>query len=225
MTDTAQTGKRAWTRKQAAIVSALCLIVGIAGGWSIRRVQSGAPDASPAPSAKAVSIASPANEPAAVSPTAAAAQLKEMADTHAAPLLERLQSNPQDPALLANIGNIYYDAQQYPTAVPYYERALKLKPSDAAVRTDMATAFWYMGDADKAITEFNQALGYEPDNPNTLFNLGVVKWKGKKDGAGAAEAWRKLLAANPNYDGKGKVEQMLAEVNSQTSSVSQLKPQ
>ena len=48
----------------------------------------------------------------------------------------------------ASIGNVYYDAQQYPIAVEYYTRALKLKPSDAAVRTDMATAYWYMGNAD-----------------------------------------------------------------------------
>jgi cytochrome c-type biogenesis protein CcmH/NrfG len=76
----------------------------------------------------------------------------------------------------------------------------------------MATAYWFMGNADLAIAEFNKALTYAPDNPNTLFNLGLVKWKGKMDGAGAAADWEKLLAANPNYEGRDKVEQMLAEV-------------
>ena len=71
--------------------------------------------------------------------------------------------------------------RQYPTAVDYYARALRFRPSDAAVRTDMGTAFWYMGNADTAIAEFNKALAYAPDNPNTLFNLGLVRWKGKKD--------------------------------------------
>ena len=108
--------------------------------------------------------------------------------------------------MLTSIGNIYYDAQQYPIAVDYYARALKAKPSDAAVRTDMATAYWYMGNADTAIAEFNKALTYAPNNPNTLFNLGLVKWKGKKDPAGAIADWEKLLAANPNYEGKDKVE-------------------
>ena len=156
-----------------------------------------------APAAPASTSAAPIAGPA----------LKEMADTHAAPLLDQLRSNPQSPDLLTSIGNVYYDAQQYPLAVEYYTRALKLKPSDAAVRTDMATAYWYMGNADAAITEFNQALVFEPTNPNTLFNLGIVKWKGKMDASGAVDAWRKLLAANPNYEGKDKVEQMLADVN------------
>jgi hypothetical protein len=33
------------------------------------------------------------------------------------------------------------------------------------------------------------------------------------DASGAVDAWRKLLAVNPNYEGKDKVEQMLADVN------------
>lgn len=138
-------------------------------------------------------------------------QLKKMADTQAAPLIEKLKSDPNNPELLAGIGNYYYDAQQFPTAVDYYGRALKAKPSDAAVRTDMATAYWYMGNADSAIAEFNKALTYEPNKPNTLFNLGLVKWQGKMDINGAVADWEKLLATNPNYEGKDKVQQMIAE--------------
>jgi cytochrome c-type biogenesis protein CcmH/NrfG len=134
-----------------------------------------------------------------------------MADTQAAPLLEKLKSDPNNPDLLASIANFYYDAQQYPIAVDYYGRALKAKPADAAMRTDMATAYWYMGNADTAITEFNKALTYEPNKPNTLFNLGLVKWQGKMDINGAVADWEKLLAKNPNYEGKEKVEQMIAE--------------
>jgi len=217
MTDRVQSPIKGWTPKQAVMVSFVCLTVGITGGWSIRSAQSRASAASEktavvtSPAATQGTPAVPASTVAV--PMAGPAQLKEMADTHAAPLLDQLQSNPKNPDLLTSIGNVYYDAQQYPIAVEYYTRTLKLKPSDAAVRTDMATAYWYMGNADAAIAEFNKALAYEPNNPNTLFNLGIVKWKGKMDASGAADAWRRLLAANPNYDGKDKVEQMLAEVN------------
>ena len=138
-------------------------------------------------------------------------QLKQMADAQAAPLIEKLKADPNNPELLASIGNYYYDAQQYPIAVDYYGRSLKAKPADAAVRTDMATAYWYMGNADSAIAEFNKALSYEPNKPNTLFNLGLVKWQGKMDINGAVADWEKLLATNPNYEGKDKVEQMIAE--------------
>ena len=138
-------------------------------------------------------------------------QMKRMADAQAAPILEKLKSDPNNADLLANIANIYYDTQQYPVAIGYYQRSLKVQPVNAGVRTDMATAYWYVGDADTAITEFNKALSYEPNKSNTLFNLGVVKWQGKMDVNGAVAAWEKLLRTNPNYEGKDQVEQLLAQ--------------
>jgi cytochrome c-type biogenesis protein CcmH/NrfG len=138
-------------------------------------------------------------------------QMKKMADTQAAPLQAQLKSDPQNADLLAKIGNIYYDTQQYPTAIEYYQQVLKAQPSNTGVRTDLATAIWYTGDPDTAIAEFNKALSYEPTKANTLFNLGVVKWQGKMDISGAVAAWQKLLQANPNYENKDKVEELIAQ--------------
>ena len=140
-----------------------------------------------------------------------------MADSQAAPQILKLKSGPKNLDLLTSVGNVYYDAQQYPVAIDYYTRALQVNPSDAAVRTDMATAYWYTGNADKAIEEFNQALIYAPNNANTLFNLGLVKWQGKHDGAGAIGDWKKLLATNPSYEAKDKVQQMLSDVEKQVA--------
>ena len=214
MTDTNRTPAGHWTRNRAAMLAAVCLLAGIAGGWLIRAGLSRAP-------AGAMGVAS-APTPTGMGPGAAPQSpatdgLKQMADAQAAPLLNRLKSDPNNTDLLASIGNVYYDAQQYPTAIDYYERVLKAKPSDVAVRTDMATGYWYIGDADTSIAEFNKALSYAPNNPNTLFNLGLVKWKGKMDSAVALADWKKLLAANPNYQGKDQVEQMMAEMKQQAS--------
>lgn len=201
-----------FTTRQALILMALSLSIGIGGGWLIRNVRGTAqvdaaksavaPTATPAPSAAQTPV--PAN-------------MKATADTQAAPLIERLKSDPQNAELLSSVGNLYYDAQQYPAAVDFYGRALQSRPSDAAVRTDMATAYWFLGNANAAIAEFNRALTYAPNNPNTLFNLGLVKWQGKHDGAGAIADWKKLLATNPGYEGKDKVEQMLTEVEKQNA--------
>jgi len=196
-----------WTSVQAYTLAVVCLLLGMAGGWLIRGSQSPA-----APSETASASSSVPNTNASTTnsqPTPE--QLKKMADVQAVPLIEKLKSDPNNAELLASIGNYYYDAQQFQIAVDYYGRALKIKPSDAAVRTDMGTAYWYMGNADTAIAEFNKALSYEPNKPNTLFNLGLVKWQGKMDVKGAIADWQKLLATNPNYEGKDKVEQMIAE--------------
>jgi cytochrome c-type biogenesis protein CcmH/NrfG len=196
-----------WTAVQAYTLAVVCLLLGMAGGWLIRGSQS------PAAPVEAASASAPAPAMGSGAPNGQPTpeQLKQMADTQAAPLIEKLKSDPSNPELLASVGNFYYDAQQFPTAVDYYGRALKAKPADASVRTDMATAYWYMGNADTAIDEFNKALKYEPNKPNALFNLGLVKWQGKMDINGAVADWEKLLSTNPNYEGKDKVEQMIAE--------------
>ncbi len=193
-----------WTSIQAYALSVICLLVGLAGGWFIR----GSQGAVQAGTSSAVS--SPATGDATVQPTPE--QIKRMVDKQAGPLLAELKTDPDNADLLTKIGNIYYDTQQFPTAIEYYQHALKTKPSDTAVRTDMATAYWYAGNADTAIAEFRHALADEPNKANALFNLGVVQWQGKMDITGALATWQKLLDTNPNYEGKEKIVELMAQV-------------
>jgi tetratricopeptide (TPR) repeat protein len=208
MTDTNRSSNEQWTSVQAYTLAVICLLVGIAGGWFIHGSQSPAAPVTQAamnPAPAADSAPAPAQMP---SP----AEMQKMADTQAAPLLEKLKADPANAGLLENIGNVYYDAQLYPTAIDYYQRALKLHPENTGVRTDMATAYWYTGNADTAIAEFQKSLTYEPNKANTLFNLGIVEWQGKMDIDKAMATWQKLLDTNPNYEGKDKVLELMAQV-------------
>jgi cytochrome c-type biogenesis protein CcmH/NrfG len=193
-----------WTTIQAYILAVICLLVGIAGGWLFRGSQSVAP-------VETASAAAPAGMGAGMNSQPTPEQMKSMADTQAAPLIEKLKSDPANADLLASVGNVYYDTQLFPTAIDYYQRSLKAQPANAGVRTDMATAYWYTGDADTAITEFKKALTYEPNKANALFNLGIVEWQGKMDINDAVATWQKLLNTNPNYEGKQKVLDLIAQ--------------
>jgi tetratricopeptide (TPR) repeat protein len=208
MTDTNRvTSVEQWTSVQAYVLAVICLLVGIAGGWFIRGSQSPAAAATETANASAPAMGS-AN---AGAQTPTPADMQKMADTQAGPLIEKVKADPNNAGLLENIGNIYYDAQQYPTAIDYYQRALKVEPTNTGVRTDMATAYWYTGNADTAIAEFQKSLSYEPNKANTLFNLGIVEWQGKMDIDKAVATWQKLLDTNPNYEAKDKVLELMAQ--------------
>lgn len=194
-----------WTLGWAAIFATGCLLAGIGGGWLLRE--------STQQATGPVTVAA--------APVSAAAQARGAADAAAAPLLAKLQADPGNPDLLVSLGNLYYDAHQYPAAVDYYTRALHITPSNADVRTDMGTAYWYMGDANRAVAEFNQALLARPDNANTLFNRGLVMLQGKKDAAGAISDWKRLLAVHPDYPQRQQVQQMIAQAQKQPSRISQ----
>src|SRR5271157_5407027 len=210
MSDTNQaSSSEAWTSVQAYVLAVICLLVGIAAGWFIRgsQAQNQRPTTVPAETASAPAAPNANSGP----QTANAAELRKAADAQTGPLLEKLNADPANAELLENLGNIYYDAQQFPAAIEYYQRVLKLHPENAGVRTDMATAYWYTGDADQAIAEFQKSLAYEPNKANTLFNLGIVEWQGKMDIEKAVATWQKLLDTNPNYEGKDKVLELMAQ--------------
>jgi cytochrome c-type biogenesis protein CcmH/NrfG len=209
-----------WTSTQAYVLAVICLLVGVAAGYLLRGSGSTTPGAESATVATAPAAgAMPGGMPGAGmgNQQPSPEQLKQMADAQAAPLLEQLKSKPNDPALLANIGNLYYDAQQYKDAIGYYTKSLASDPKDANVRTDMATAYAYAGDADRAISEFNTALKYDPKHGQTMFNLGMIEWQGKGDMKAAVDTWEKLLKVVPDYPDRAKVEQLIAKAKEHTT--------
>jgi len=195
-----------WTSNQAYGLAIVCLLLGIGVGYLLRSSRPvPAPSAAQAPGSQ--SAESVPGTMAQVTPE----QLKHMADKQAEPVLSLLTAKPNDPALLAQAGNIYYDAHQFKEAVDYYVRALQGDPNNTNIRTDLGTSYWYLGDADHAIAELDRVLQQEPTKTNALFNRGVVKWQGKMDVKGAVADWEALLKADPNYRERPKVEQMLAQ--------------
>ncbi len=196
-----------WSGTQAYVLAAFCLLLGVALGYLFR------------------GSASPAAAQASASTTAQGGVHQQQPDSNAqavlaqtaAPLLEAINQNPSDYDSLVKLGNLFYDGQQFPSAIQYYERALAIHPENPDARTDMGTAYWYTGNADKAIAAMETSLKYRPGHPQTLFNLGWVRWQGKADPKGAVEAWEQLLKANPDYPQKQQVEQYIAKAKEHAS--------
>lgn len=195
----------AWTGRQAYLLAAVCLLLGVALGYLFRG------SASPAP-AQAASSEGNVDHQQPPNPNAQA-----MLAQAAAPLLEALNQDPNDYDSLVKLGNLYYDEQKFTGAIEYYQRALALHPENPDVRTDMGTAYWYSGNAEKAIAAMETSLKYRPEHPQTLFNLGWVRWQGKADPKGAIEAWQRLLKSNPDYPQRQQVEQYIAKAKEHAS--------
>ena len=140
--------------------------------------------------------------------------MKRMADNQAAPLLAKLQSDPANSALLMQIGAIYHANHQFNEAAEYYDKARQIDPKNVSAHTSLASSLYRSGDVDGAIAQLNQALRYDPNDANALFNLGLIRLQGKHDGNGALAAWQKLLKSNPQLsaDRKAEVQKLMAGV-------------
>ena len=200
-------GAGQWTSTQAYVLSVICLLLGVAVGYLVR---GSAPSNNNATQARAAATES-LPEPMGAAQQPSVEQLRQMADTQAQPLLKQLESDPKNSALLYQIGNLYYDAQQYPEAVKYYENSLKIDPKATDVRTDMATAYHLMGQPDRAIQEYDAVLKIDGKHANALFNEGMVKWQDKMDLNGAIASWRRLLEVHPDYAQRDRVEKLIAQ--------------
>jgi cytochrome c-type biogenesis protein CcmH/NrfG len=141
-------------------------------------------------------------------------ELKRMADMQAAPLVEKLKSDPSNTALLIQAGAIYHAALQFREAAAYYGRAVRVDPANAAFRIKLASSLFRGGDVDGAIAQLNRALVDDPKNANALFDLGMIRLRGKKDGKGALADWQRLLKSNPQLspDRKAAVLKLMADV-------------
>lgn len=192
----------AWTGTQAYLLAAFCLFLGVALGYLFR----GSASVATAQATASTTAQPGSGQQQQPDPNAQAALTQA-----AAPLIEAVNKDPKDFDSLAKLGNLYYDGQQYANAIQYYERALTIHPDNPDVRTDMGTAYWYTGNAEKALAAMEASLKYRPGHPQTLFNLGWVRWQGKQDPKGAIEAWQQLLRANPDYPQKQQVEQYIAK--------------
>ena len=188
-----------WRPRQVAMVVLAVLVLGIALGYLFRSSSSSAAVASPSGASQRAASSTSTNF-----------------DGTIQPLLRRLENNPNDPNLLVDLGNAYYDNRDYDKAVGYYRRYLELRPQDASVRTDMGTAIWYLGNPDGAIQQYETVLSSQPDYPNTLFNLGIVKWQGKHDDQAAIKCWERLLKVHPDYVDRQKAEDLIRKVQGES---------
>ncbi|MFC1475687.1 tetratricopeptide repeat protein [Candidatus Zixiibacteriota bacterium] len=122
-------------------------------------------------------------------------------------LQQLAENDPDNPELLAALGNVYYDAGMAERAVDYYDRALALEPGNINVLVDKATMLRLLGRAEEAVQILTQIVAGAPDHEQALFNLGVIYLSDLSDTSSAIEAWKTFLETNPNAEHAAAVRQ------------------
>jgi cytochrome c-type biogenesis protein CcmH/NrfG len=176
-------------------IALVCLSLGVIVGYVI----AGSPRSGPPTGA-------------AVAPSEAAAPTQPLVDERQIQTYrDILARDPKNAQAAQQLGNLLYDARRYSEAVHAYQQAIGLDPRNVNVSTDLGTALWYSGRPDEALAQYEESLAIQPDHAQTLFNIGIVKRDGKQDPKGAIAAWEQLLAANPGYPERSKVEQAIQQ--------------
>ena len=156
--------------------------------------------------------------PTSIKPPASPAAQVMNADTQKqiSALQSLLKEDPKNQKALIELGNLYFDANQFDPAIQAYSKALELDPKNADVRTDMGIMFRRKGEFDRAIAEFQKAAESDPRHINSRYNLGVVLLHDKGDVKGAIKAWEDFLKVEPNGPRADNIRNQLEKMKSMT---------
>lgn len=112
-------------------------------------------------------------------------------------LEQRVATNADDADAWVQLGNTYFDTNNFVKAIAAYNHYLTLQPKNANVLTDLGIMYRNNGQPTEAITTFDRALTVDPNHVQATFNKGVVLMNDLHDIEGAIAVWQKLVDANP----------------------------
>ena len=188
------------------LVSLLALAVGFFAGVMFTVLKSDSVDVPGRPQAQA--------------PSAKAADFDR--SNMIAELEKRTRDNPSNAEAWIELGNSYFDTNQYEKSIAAYRKALELNPNNANVWTDMGVMYRRSGKPREAIKAFNRAIEVDPKHEVSRMNKGIVLLHDLNDAEGAIKAWEELLQVNPiamSPTGQS-VDEMVQQMKKQKNQVS-----
>lgn len=103
--------------------------------------------------------------------TYSAAGKHELAAHH---FQEALETKPDDPRSLYNLGNLLLSLERFDDAIARYQAALLKFPANAKIHNNLGVALAQTGDLDGAEAEFRLALARRPGMPEATQGLNAV---------------------------------------------------
>src|SRR5215510_14922865 len=113
-------------------------------------------------------------------------------------LQQAVTANPKNVDAVVQLGNTYFDAEQWDNAITWYRKAVELDPKNPDASTDLGVSLYYSNRPDEALAQFERTLKISPTHTKTLLNKGIVLAFGKQDLRGAQAEWEKVVSLAPN---------------------------
>ncbi len=124
--------------------------------------------------------------------------LIEIDESRITVLQETAESNPDDVVSRLSLADLYFGAEQFEDAIPWYEEAVLLDAENLDARTNLGVSYYYTDQVERAIEVFEETIKLEPTNQRALLSLGIVKAFGLQDLDGAMTAWKRVIEIEPN---------------------------
>jgi tetratricopeptide (TPR) repeat protein len=106
-----------------------------------------------------------------------------------ADLTRAAERDPENPEVLMDLGNLYYDREDWDRAIASYEKARRKAPKNPNLLSDLGAAHRNRGEFDLALAYFQKARENDSNHWQSLLNQVLVEAYDRKD----AKAAQRLL--------------------------------
>ncbi len=118
-------------------------------------------------------------------------------------LVKETAQNPKNVSAWTDLGNLYFDTNQFEKAIWAYKKSLELKPDNPNVWTDMGVMYRRNGQPADAVKSFDEAIRIDPKHEVSRFNKGIVLLHDLDKPLEGVRAWEELLKINPFAEAPG----------------------
>ncbi len=110
-----------------------------------------------------------------------------------------LGENPNNASIYLNMGNIYLEKDQYQEAIDILNKGVKLDNSLLALKTKLASAYYYNKDYEKAKKYYNDVIKANANIYQAYYFLGEIYYKVDNNLELAINYYQQAVSYNNNY--------------------------
>lgn len=103
----------------------------------------------------------------------------------------------EDIQTLLNIAHSFLDSKDYTSALDTYKKVLNLDSNNVEAITHIGNIYFYTGELDKALKQYDIALSIDSQYAHALYDKGYALNFGKEDRDGAVKVWERFLKLMP----------------------------
>jgi len=145
-------------------------------------------------------------------PAPSAAGGSSAASDREASIRQAVDRDPENPKLLAALGNFNYDREDWDHAIAAYEKARRKAPNDPNLLSDLGAAYRNRGEFRLAETFFKKAREADPDHWPSLVNLTLLAAYDTRDAAEANRHLAELKRRFPGLPNLDRIEKQIASL-------------
>jgi Flp pilus assembly protein TadD len=120
--------------------------------------------------------------------------------------------DPENPKLLTELGNAWYDRGDWDRAIAAYEKARRKAPEDANLLSDLGAAYRNRGEFRRAVPLFERARKNDGQHWQSLLNLVLIHAYDLHDRAGAQRWLDELKRRYPEIPDLDRIQERVSSL-------------